>query len=828
MSERETKFIDVILPLALPNTFSYRVPFEWNDAILEGQRVIVQFGKGNKQYSAIVAKVHSTPPEKYQAKYLEAILDENPIIHPIQFKFWEWISEYYMAHIGEVMVTALPGGLRLASETRVLLHPEYQKVVNDLSDDEFLVIEALEVRNVLDLSEISQILGIKYVQPKIKALIEKRAVMVEEEIKQRYKPKMVEYIKLTEAAESESQLKQFFDDLEKAPRQLELLMTYLQMSARYSSSPKEVKKLELQKSMNTTSSLVNELVKKGIFEIYKVEAGRLTPGEITDPIKELNQHQTKALIEVKESFKEKDVVLLHGVTSSGKTEIYIQLIKEAIERGEQVLYLLPEIALTTQIVTRLQAIFGERVGVFHSRFNENERVEVWNNVLKFKRNHYEDFQIILGARSALFLPFSKLGLVIVDEEHENTFKQYDPSPRYQARDASIVLAKLQSAKVLLGSATPSVESYRNAQYGRYGLVTLSKRHGDIQMPEILCADVKEATKKKKMNSHFTPELLKMMEEYIENEKQIILFQNRRGYSPILMCETCGNAPQCVNCDVSLTYHKYKRELNCHYCGHHTALPTACPSCGDTNLHVKGFGTEKIEEELAIYLPKARIARMDLDTTRAKKAYHQIITSFEDKEVDILVGTQMVTKGLDFENVGLVGVLNADNMLNFPDFRAFERSYQLMSQVSGRAGRKGKRGQVLIQTYNPDHQIIRQVIDHDYIGMYKNELIDRRNFHYPPFYRLIKLTLKHRDAKKLLEGANYLGRELTAKFGTRILGPEAPGIARIRNFYHQNIMLKLEKEASVKKSKHILKQSIQNFAVHSDYKSIRVIIDVDPV
>lgn len=828
MSERETKFVDVILPLALPNTFSYRVPFEWNDAILEGQRVIVQFGKGNKQYSAIVAKVHSTPPEKYQAKYLEAILDENPIIHPIQFKFWEWISEYYMAHIGEVMVTALPGGLRLASETRVLLHPEYQKVVNDLSDDEFLVIEALEVRNVLDLSEISQILGIKYVQPKIKALIEKRAVMVEEEIKQRYKPKMVEYIKLTEAAESESQLKQFFDDLEKAPRQLELLMTYLQMSARYSSSPKEVKKLELQKSMNTTSSLVNELVKKGIFEIYKVEAGRLTLSEITDPIKELNQHQTKALIEVKESFKEKDVVLLHGVTSSGKTEIYIQLIKEAIERGEQVLYLLPEIALTTQIVTRLQAIFGERVGVFHSRFNENERVEVWNNVLKFKRNHYEDFQIILGARSALFLPFSKLGLVIVDEEHENTFKQYDPSPRYQARDASIVLAKLQSAKVLLGSATPSVESYRNAQYGRYGLVTLSKRHGDIQMPEILCADVKEATKKKKMNSHFTPELLKMMEEYIENEKQIILFQNRRGYSPILMCETCGNAPKCVNCDVSLTYHKYKRELNCHYCGHHTALPTACPSCGDTNLHVKGFGTEKIEEELAIYLPKARIARMDLDTTRAKKAYHQIITSFEDKEVDILVGTQMVTKGLDFENVGLVGVLNADNMLNFPDFRAFERSYQLMSQVSGRAGRKGKRGQVLIQTYNPDHQIIRQVIDHDYIGMYKNELIDRRNFHYPPFYRLIKLTLKHKDAKKLLEGANYLGRELTAKFGTRILGPEAPGIARIRNFYHQNIMLKLEKEASVKKSKLILKQSIQNFAVHSDYKSIRVIIDVDPV
>lgn len=828
MSERETKFVDVILPLALPNTFSYRVPYEWNDAITEGQRVIVQFGKGNKQYSAIVAKVHTQPPEKYQAKYLEAILDELPIIHPIQFKFWEWISDYYMAHIGEVMVTALPGGLRLASETRVLLHPNYQEVVNNLSDDEFLVVEALEVRNVLDLNEISQILGVKYVQPKIKALIEKRAVMVEEEIKQRYKPKLVDYVQLTAEAQKEENLKHIFDSLEKAPRQLELLMTYIQLSNLYSNSPKEVKKIELQKAMSTTSSLVNELVKKGVFEIYKVEAGRLALGTASDPIKALNLHQEKALAEIKTSFESKPVVLLHGVTSSGKTEIYIQLIKEAIDRGEQVLYLLPEIALTTQIVTRLQAIFGERVGVFHSRFNENERVEVWNNVLKFNAGHYEDFQIILGARSALFLPFSKLGLVIVDEEHESTFKQYDPAPRYQARDASIVLANMHHAKVLLGSATPSVESYRNAQEGKYGLVTLNKRHGEIQMPEILCADVKEATRKKKMNSHFTPELLKMMEEYLEEGKQIILFQNRRGYSPILMCETCGNAPQCVNCDVSLTYHKYKRELNCHYCGHHTPLPTACPSCGDTNLQVKGFGTEKIEEELAIYLPTAKIARMDLDTTRAKKAYHQIITAFEEKEIDILVGTQMVTKGLDFENVGLVGVLNADNMLNFPDFRAFERSYQLMSQVAGRAGRKGKRGQVLIQTYNPDHQIIRQVIDHDYMSMYKNELIDRRNFHYPPFYRLIKLTLKHRDAQKLLNAAKHLGSKLTAQFGSRIIGPEAPSIARIRNFYHQNIMLKLEKEASVKKSKEILRVVLQEFAVNPEYKSIRVVVDVDPV
>lgn len=828
MIERETKFVGVILPLALPATYTYRVPHEWSEVIAIGQRVIVQFGKGKKQYSAIVDVITTQPPKTYQAKYIEAILDETPILHKVQLKFWKWLSEYYIAHLGEVMVTALPGGLRLASETRVLLHPEYQKVVDVLTDEEYLVVEALEVRNVLELKEISQILNIKYVQAKVKSLIEKKAVMVEEEVKQRYKPKLIDYIRLTESAQSDTALKKIFDELESAPRQLELLMTFIQMSKRYSTAPQEVKKIELQKAVNTTSSLVNQLVNKEIFEIYKVEAGRLSTKAAFAQQKELNVHQEEAYRSIKNNFLEKDVVLLHGVTSSGKTELYIKLIQEALERKEQVLYLLPEIALTTQIVLRLQAIFGEKVGVFHSRFNENERVEVWNNVLKFNPGHFEDFQVILGARSALFLPFNQLGLIIVDEEHENTFKQYDPAPRYQARDAAIVLAAMQKSKVLLGSATPSVESYRNAQEGKYGLVELKKRHGGIMLPEIQCADVKEATKRKKMNSHFTPELLKMMEEMLEAGKQIILFQNRRGYSPVLMCDTCGNAPQCVNCDVSLTYHKYKRELNCHYCGYHTALPTACPSCGDTNLQVKGFGTEKIEEELAIFLPTAKIARMDLDTTRAKKAYHQLITAFEEKEVDILVGTQMVTKGLDFENVGLVGVLNADNMLNFPDFRAFERSYQLMSQVAGRAGRKGKRGQVLIQTYNPNHQIIRQVIDHDYLGMYKNELIDRRNFHYPPFYRLIQLTLKHRDQRKLEDAAIFLAKKLRHRFGDRILGPEAPGIARIRNFYHQNIMLKLEREASIKKAKEILKTDLQLFAVHEIYKSVRVVIDVDPV
>ena len=828
MGERETKFVDVVLPLSVPQLYTYRVPFEWNEHLAIGKRVIVQFGpKGQKEYSAIVAKVHNEVPKKYEVKYIVAILDESPILHQIQLDFWQWISDYYMANIGEVMITALTGGLQLASETRVLLHPEYQQSIEALKDEEYLVVEALELRNVLDLKEIAEILNLKKVHSVVKELIEKKAVMVEEEIKRRFKPKMIDYVDLTDFAKKDENLNEIFNDLEKAPRQLELLMSFIQMSNQFGGESKAVKKVELQKTVNATSSLLNQLVKKNVFEVYAVESSRFHLNAASSKMKPLNEHQDKAYHEIVQQWENKSTVLLHGVTSSGKTEIYIRLIQDAIKQGKQVLYLLPEIALTTQIVLRLQAIFGEKVGVFHSRFNENERVEVWNNVLKFKAGVFEDFQIILGARSALFMPFQKLGLVIVDEEHESTFKQYDPAPRYNARDAAIVLAQLQDAKVLLGSATPSVESFYNAQEGKYGYVTLTKRHGEVQLPEILCADIKEATKRKKMNSHFSPDLLKMMEETIEKGKQIILFQNRRGYSPILLCETCGNAPQCVNCDVSLTYHKYKNELNCHYCGYHINLPNTCPSCGDTNLKVKGFGTEKIEEELAIYLPEARTMRMDLDTTRAKKAYHQIITAFEEKEIDILVGTQMVTKGLDFENVGLVGVLNADNMLHFPDFRAFERSYQLMSQVAGRAGRKKERGKVLIQSFNPEHQIIRQVIDHDYEGMYRNELIDRRNFHYPPFYRLIELTLRHKDPKKVKEGAEYLANQLKQKFGSRVLGPEAPGIARVRNYYHQKILLKFEKEASIAKAKRILKENLQAFASNETYKSIRVGIDVDP-
>lgn len=828
MSERETKFVDVILPLALPQAFTYRVPFEWNDYVTEGKRVIVQFGRGSKLYSGLIEKVHQQAPT-YQAKYIDSVLDAEPIVHAeLQFKFWKWIAEYYLCQIGEVMNAALPGGLRLASETRVYLHPEYAEVVDEISDKEYLIVEALELRNVLMLSEIAEILNVKNVHSHIKAMIEKKAIMVEEEIKQRYKPKMIDYVKLTQSASDEKRIKQIFDELERAPKQLEALMAFLQLNKRYSQETLEVKKLQLQKTANVSSAVINELQRKDILQIYSVEAGRLSAEEATSLSKTLSEDQEKALNEIKHKFTEQEVVLLFGVTSSGKTELYIKLIQEALERGEQVLYLLPEIALTSQIILRLQAIFGEKVGVYHSKFNENERVEVWQNVLQFKQGEKENFQIILGARSSLFLPYSNLGLVIVDEEHENTFKQFDPAPRYHARDAAIVLAKMQGAKVLLGSATPSVESYRNAMEGKYGLVELKKRHTDIQMPEILYADVKDDSRRKKMKSHFSPLLMEHMQESLDNKKQIILFQNRRGYSPILMCDTCGHSPNCANCDVTLTYHKFSNQLSCHYCGYNVKLMSNCNACGDTNMQVKGFGTEKIEEELAIFFPKARIARMDLDTTRAKNAYHQIIHSFQEHEIDILVGTQMVAKGLDFENVALVGIMNADNMLNFPDFRAFERSYQLMSQVSGRAGRKGKRGKVVIQTYNPQHQIIQQVINHDFEGMYKDEIIERRNFKYPPYYRLIKLTLRDRDVHKLNAAADRLTVELKSVFGERILGPEFPGVARVRNYYLKNIMLKVEKEASIKKAKEVLTVKLTEFSVLKDNKSIRIGIDVDPM
>ncbi len=841
---RTTYFVDVILPLAVPNLYTYRVPFELNDAIAIGQRVVVQFGRG-KLYSALVRTIHENPPKQYAAKYIDSILDEHPIVHAKQFELWDWMSQYYMCNIGDVMVAALPGGLRLASETKIVLSLEYSKKIADvnlkISDKEVLIIDALEVKNVLTLQDISQIIEQKTVYPIIKSLIEKGIVLIQEELKEKFRPKIETYVRITDQADNEDNLKIIFDTLErKAHKQLDVVMAYVTLSKRYSKERVEVKKSDIMKMIEGAEAALKSLVKKNIFELYDREVGRLANYDSENKISALNEIQLQVLNSIKKQFfgkdpeestsdiaQTKDVVLLHGVTSSGKTEIYVKLIEEALAKGKQVLYLLPEIALTTQIINRLRKYFGDTVGVYHSKFNENERVEIWNDVLN-SRSENSKFQIILGARSALFLPFSNLGLVIVDEEHDTSYKQYNPAPRYNARDGAIYLSHIHKAKTLLGSATPCLESYFNAQEGKYGFAEITQRFGGVQMPEIEIADVKEATRKKQMKSHFSPLLLDTVTLALEKKEQVILFQNRRGFAPQLECNMCAWVPQCSNCDVSLTYHKVSNQLRCHYCGYSIKPPSKCAACGDTDLKMKGFGTEKIEEELNIFYPRAKIARMDLDTTRSKFAHQHIIQDFEEGNIDILVGTQMVTKGLDFDNVSMVGILNADSMLNFPDFRSFERSYQLMAQVSGRAGRKNKRGKVIIQTQNPEHSIIQEVIANDYLSMYTNQLIDRKEFNYPPYFRLIEITVIHKDVNMVNVAAKYLADALKHHFSKRVLGPEFPIISRIRNLYHKNILLKIERDASVNQVKKIVSELLIKFKSNADYKSVRIQIDVDPM
>jgi primosomal protein N' (replication factor Y) len=846
---RTTLFVDVIIPLGVPNLYTYRVPYEWSADIAAGKRVIVQFGKA-KLYSALVRRVHETPPAQYSAKYIEVILDAEPIVQEKQFALWEWMSTYYMCSIGEVMMAALPGGLKLSSETRFVLHPDYQSVElepdpapdelplelpradNGWTDEEQLIVDALEVRNVLSISDVGEILSRKSVYPVMKAMIEKGLVLVQEEVREKFRPKMESFLRLAESFDNEDALRELFDKLTgKAEKQMEVLLAYIKLSGRYSEKPAEVKRSALIKALPGAEAALRALAKKGVFEIYEREVGRFGSylGEQRDNT--LNEDQQQIFDSIRDQFhgeKAKDVVLLHGVTSSGKTEIYVKLMQEVIASGRQVLYLLPEIALTTQIITRLRRYFGDKVGVYHSKFNEHERVEVWNNVLGRTQEGTPRYQLVVGARSALFLPFSDLGLVIVDEEHDSSFKQFDPAPRYNARDAAIYLSHIHHGKTLLGSATPSIESYYNALEGKYGFAELMKRFGGVRMPEIMIADVKEATKKKEMKSHFSPMLLNEISSALEQKEQVILFQNRRGFAPQLECNACAWVPQCINCDVSLTYHKVSNQLRCHYCGYSMPPPKSCGACGDTDLRMKGFGTEKIEEELQIFYPKARIMRMDLDTTRSKFAHQHIIHDFEEGNIDILVGTQMVTKGLDFDNVSMVGILNADSMLNFPDFRAYERSYQLMAQVSGRAGRKSKRGKVIIQTYNPDHSIIQDVWNNNYLSMYTNQLLDRRNFHYPPFYRLIEITVIHRDLDIVNGSANHLADALKKRFGNRILGPEFPLVSRIRNLYHKNILLKVERDSSVAAAKTVLNQELIAFRNIADFKTVRVRIDVDPM
>ena len=779
-------------------------------------RVAVSFGK-TKMYTGLVFNIHQIPPETYEAKEIHQILDENPIVTSIQLQNWQWIANYYMCSLGDVYRAALPSAFLLESETVVLKNESFSDE-SILNDQEFLIYEALQHQSQLTIHQVVAILGKKKVLPIINELIQKNVVSVQEEIYEQYKPKMVKYIRLTSQYNSETGLQNLLEQLSRAKKQREAVLGYFQLSA----NKKPIKAKQLEAKAAISAAVIKTLADKGVFELYHIQTDRINFKGETNILKELNEFQDKALTEIKMSFEEKEVVLFNGVTSSGKTEVYTKLIEDNLKSGKQILFLLPEIALTTQIISRLENYFGNQISVFHSKYSMNERVEVWNNVL----NNKSKAQIILGARSSVFLPFSNLGLIIVDEEHETSYKQYEPSPRYHARDTAVVLAHQHKAKILLGSATPSIESYFNTQNGKYGLVELKRRFGNVQLPKIELIDIKEKHRKKKMKGHFSDRLLALIDETLENKEQIILFQNRRGFSPVLECTTCGVAPQCPNCDVSLTFHKYKNELKCHYCNYQRAKPNSCTACGSNTLDTKGFGTEQIELELKELYPDYKIGRMDLDTTRGKYGYQKIISAFEAREIDILVGTQMLSKGLDFDNVSLVGILNADTMLNFPDFRAHERSYDMMVQVSGRAGRSNKQGNVAIQTFNPYHQILQQVSTTNYAEMYKEQLQERWQYHYPPYYRLIKITLKHKDYSKVDGGISWLAKALQNVFKENVLGPTAPAVSRVRNQYIKNITIKIPPKQNLAITKQQINKVKNTFQSVKEFRPIRFIVDVD--
>lgn len=810
-------FVDVILPLPLQRLFTYSITESEAGFLNRGMRIAVPFGK-KKIYTALVYKIHQVAPDAYEAKPIHQILDERPVVNEIQLKHWEWVSEYYMCSLGDVYRAALPSAFLLESETIIFKNPDYSDE-SILTDAEFLIFEALSEQSQLSVLEISNILSKKNIFPVLKTMIDKKAIVLKEEIFESYKPKLVKYIRLKEEHKGDEALSSLLDSVKRAKQQYHALLTFFSVEAQ---TQKPIKAKDLQEKSNVSAAVLKGLVDKDILEFYFIQVDRVSFREGEGKLKTLNEFQEKAYDEINETFETKSVALLHGVTSSGKTEVYAKLIQKQIEQGKQVLFLLPEIALTTQLIGRLKQYFGGNISVFHSKYSMNERVEVYNNILESKPKA----QIVLGARSSLFLPFSNLGLVIVDEEHETSYKQFDPSPRYHARDAAILLAQLHSARTLLGSATPSLESYYNATNHKYGLIHLTKRFGEVQMPEIELVDIKEKHRKKRMTGHFSDRLILEMQDALHNKEQIILFQNRRGFSPVVECETCAVSPQCPNCDVSLTYHKYKKELRCHYCNYRQAMPLSCSACGSTKLTTIGFGTEQIELELNELFPEVNIGRMDLDTTRGKYGYQKIIGAFQAQEIDILVGTQMLSKGLDFGKVSLVGVMNADNMLNFPDFRAHERTFQMMVQVAGRSGRSEKRGKVIIQTFNPYHQILQQVSMNDYSAMYKEQLEDRWQFHYPPFYRVLKITLRHRDLMTLDNAAEWFGESLKNAFKENVLGPTAPNVSRVRNLYIKHITLKIPPKQSLKATKKHIKKIQNTFTAIGAYRSVRLGIDID--
>ena len=818
-------YVDVLLPLPLANWYTYSLPESLEGQVQTGSRVIVPFGK-KKFYTALVANVHYCPPEGYEIKEVTEVLDTRPVLLPQQFRLWKWMASYYLCTMGDVYKAALPSGMKLESETIVTANPDYE-ATTPLTPREQQVLDLLTQDPEQCITQLEKRLNVtRNILPVINNLLAKGAISVKEELKRNYKPKTEIRVKLSPDCQTEERLHQLFDELGRAPKRLALLMKYLELSGFFTdkASLREVSKKELLTRADATPTIFNGLVEKGIFETYLYEVGRLDREQMrTVAINPLNPAQQAAYDAILSHFREKNVCLLHGVTSSGKTEIYIHLIRQAIENGQQVLYLLPEIALTTQITERLKRVFGGRIGIYHSKFPDAERVEIWQKQLR-PEGHYD---IILGVRSSVFLPFHNLGLIIVDEEHETTYKQQDPAPRYHARDTAIMLASIYGAKVLLGTATPSIDSYHNALAGKYGLVALNERYKDIRLPEIRIVDIKELARKKMMNGPFSPELLAAVRQALERHEQVILFQNRRGFAPMIECKVCGWVPKCKNCDVSLTYHKGLNQLTCHYCGYTYAVPRSCPACGSVELVNRGFGTEKIEDNIREIFPDAKVARMDLDTTRSRSAYERIIADFEAGKTHILIGTQMVSKGLDFDHVSVVGILNADNMLNYPDFRAHERAFQLMAQVAGRAGRRDKRGLVILQTKSPDLPVIHQVVTNDYKQMYEDQTAERKLFHYPPFCRFIYVYLKHRKEDVVTQAADTLAAWLRTAFGDKVLGPDKPPVGRIQMLFIKKIVIKLDLNMSGTKVRDYL-LSVQRQLIEDErFRSLVVYYDVDP-
>jgi len=822
MADRES-FADIILPVPLKQDFTYRIPAYLVNDISPGKRVVVQFGV-RKLITGIVREVHNRKPDRAEIRDIISILDETPVLTPKQINFWDWMADYYMCSTGEVLKSALPAGLKLESESYIIADNAFN--LEDIGDKRLKALfsnilrnPGISVKEFLKIRENQNLLG------SLRQLIDMGAIRLEEVLRERARIKRVLFVRLKKTQLTAKERDKILIDLSKAPKQSEAMQEIFRLSEIQEGviTRKEIPFTALTRKYGNTT--VNSLINKNLID--RISREDLTYNYLTKELalpEKLSQLQQEVLDLINEKFVRKDVVLLHGVTSSGKTEIYIHLIKEVIERGQQVLYLLPEIALTVQIIKRLKRIFGDSTGIYHSRFSDPERIGI------YKQTAGKDgklLKVILGARSAIFLPFRNLGLVIIDEEHETSYKQFDPAPRYNARDAAIKLAMIHGAKVLLGTATPSIESYSNWLSGKYDKVELNERFGQIMLPEILVSDLREARKKRTMISVFSPLLITEIKNALNRGKQVILFQNRRGFSSFVECDECGWIPRCRTCDVSLTYHKYNNSLVCHYCGFSRVIPAACDNCGSKSVVTRGFGTELIEEEISLIFPGVRVSRLDMDTSRQKGSQERIIEDFANQKIDVLVGTQMISKGLDFDDVSVVGIINADQMINYPDFRAYERSFQLMEQVSGRAGRKDIRGKVIIQTSDPGNPLIQHVRNYDYKSMFAEQIRERKLFMYPPFVRMIKISLRHKDISKLEGFSNILKENLKAVFGKRVYGPQAPIVGKISNYHIKDIILKIEKKASFERARKLLREILSETVIKGGFQTGKITIDVDP-